>query len=104
MDALTAKLRARDRAERARDVQSARFFASRVRLTRMAGWKEAEKQYLSVLVHFAGFLHARRGTLDLPSTQRAIARFVLWPLASDSGKARVRTTLGASTEAERVKP
>ena len=73
MDALTAKLRARDRAATAWETWQVGFFARRFRWSR---YPLGRKAALASLVFAAQALHARRGTLNLPSTQRAIARYV----------------------------
>ena len=73
MDELTAKLRARDRADLARDIARVRACARTARAMRRNIYRQAA---LAALVFAAQALHARRGTLNLPSTQRAIARYV----------------------------
>ena len=75
MDELTAKLRARDRAEWREGVRELRWAAIRARF--LGSSSESYRRHtIASLVFAAQALHARRGTLNLPSTQRAIARYV----------------------------
>ena len=73
MDALTAKLRARDRAATAWKRWQVGFYARRARWSKNQLGRDVA---LAEMVYHAQALHARRGTLNLPSTQRAIARYV----------------------------
>ena len=75
MDALTAKLRTRDRYGRQLDLSTLLYHVETARHD-LRDRLYVRDSTLASLVFTAQALHARRGTLNLPSTQRAIARYV----------------------------